>query len=160
MTLVPLRRRPNSTPCLVDPGDDDSETLATSGHHEEDGDIDINRTDLGNLGANDDDNDEGPITGKTYTQQQYWNYVDDYLEYIRTELFANITDRSARNAKMMQCVRTAVLHPFQSTNHSLRLFNEALQIDMFNYRGGGKKPPPPSGQLLTWQQVLHRSSCW
>ena len=159
--LVPLRRRPNSTPNLTEPRDDDSETLATDGHNNEDGDNDNDRTDLDDDGANEDNKDnEGPITGKTYTPQQYWNYVDDYLEFIRTELFADITDCSVRNAKMTQYVLAVLLIASQFVNHTLRLFNEALQIDMFNYRGGGKRPPPPTGQLLTWQQVLHRSSCW
>ena len=136
MTLVPLCRHPNSTPNLVEPGDDDLETLATSGHNEEDGDNDNNRTDLGNLRADDDDDDEddnkGPITGKTYTQQQYWNYVNDYLEYIRTELFADITDRSVRNAKTMQCVLTAVSHPSNQLimllDYSTRLYRLTCSI--------------------------------
>ena len=158
--LVPLRRRPNSTPNLMEPRDNDSETLATEGHNE-DGDNNNDKTNSDDVRADDDnDEDEGLITGKTYTQQQYWNYVDDYLEYIRTELFADVTDHSARNAKMTQCILIVVSHPFQFANHTLRLFNEALQIDMFNYRGGGKRPPQPSGPLLTWQQALHRSSCW
>ncbi|KAH9079602.1 hypothetical protein EDB83DRAFT_2514103 [Lactarius deliciosus] len=81
-----------------------------------------------------------PITGKTYTQQQFWNYVDDYLEYIRTELFKDIPDRSTRNSKIIE------------------LFNKGLQIDMFNYQDG-RKPPPPASNLPVWQDTLQHSAC-
>ena len=113
MTLVPLRKLPKSTPNITELRDDDSETLAADDRYE-DGDNDNDGFDLDDDGANEDDEDDkGPITGKTYTPQQYWNYVDDYLEYIRTELFADITDRSVRNAKMMQyvLVLAVISHP-------------------------------------------------
>lgn len=98
--LVPLRRRPNSTPEVRD---NDSETVATDGH---DGDDSVR------VDEEDGVDDQGPITGKMYTQQQYWNYVDDYLEYIRTTLFTDIMDRSERQSQMLQCVLILVLVSF------------------------------------------------
>jgi hypothetical protein len=54
-----------------------------------------------NLEGDDDDSSSGtPITGKEYTPLQFWNYVDDYLEYIRTVPFASIQDSAERNRKI------------------------------------------------------------
>ena len=73
--------------------DNDLETLAEDGHDESD-----NRTD--NIGADKEDMDE-PITKKEYTSLQYWNYVDDYLDLIRSDA-ANVTDRAERRSQIMQ----------------------------------------------------------
>lgn len=74
--------------------DNDADTLAEDGH---DGDDD--RTD--NVGVHEEEDVDEPITKKVYTQHQYWNYVDDYLDLIRSD-FAHITDRAERHAQMMQ----------------------------------------------------------
>ncbi|KAI9434380.1 hypothetical protein H4582DRAFT_2081112 [Lactarius indigo] len=114
---------------VAGPRDDASDTPTGDNGHNAD-----------NYNRNNEDSEDNPdpmtpITRKQYTHQQFWNYIDDYLEYIRTELFADITDRSVRSSRIMQ------------------LFNEGLQTDMFNYKEGRK--PPPSGELPAWQETLH-----
>ncbi|KAH9008939.1 hypothetical protein EDB83DRAFT_2531441 [Lactarius deliciosus] len=91
----------------------------------------------------DDDNEVIEITKKEYTTQQFWNYVDDYLAYIRTDLFKELSDPAALNRKITW------------------FFSEALQVDLYNYQGGSKIPLRPSGdQLPIWQETLHNSTCW
>jgi hypothetical protein len=102
--LVPLHKLPKSTP---EARDNDSETVAADGHNGDDDGIN-------NTGVDDEDgeDDQGPITGKTYTQQQYWNYVNDYLEYIWTDHFTKVVDHSARQSEILQCVLILVLVSF------------------------------------------------
>jgi hypothetical protein len=61
------------------------------------------RSECGNDGHTDDNNqdDNSAITGKHYTQHQFWNYVDDYLNFIHTRLFQNLTDPDARRSKVI-----------------------------------------------------------
>jgi hypothetical protein len=48
-----------------------------------------------------DDDDSTAITGKEYTPMQFWNYVDDYLDYIYTVPFAEIPDSATRERKIV-----------------------------------------------------------
>jgi hypothetical protein len=50
----------------------------------------------------DNDNDSNtPITGKEYSQHQFWNYVDDYMDFIQTTLFKDTTDAVAHRGKVL-----------------------------------------------------------
>ncbi|KAH9165168.1 hypothetical protein EDB89DRAFT_2077155 [Lactarius sanguifluus] len=131
-------KKPAGALCQLREHDPTDDHLAVTGLGDDTPDT---PTGIDNYNVDKDVEDDGPITGKQYTQQQFWNYVDDYLEYIRTDLFKDIPDRPMRNSKIMQ------------------LFNEGLQIDMFNYQEG-RKPPAPSGELPRWQETLQRSTCW
>ncbi|KAF8257017.1 hypothetical protein EI94DRAFT_1819380 [Lactarius quietus] len=109
------------------------------------GDNDNNDNDgvKNDLEGDNNNNSDTAITGKEYMQQQFWNYVDNYLEYIRTVAFADIQDSTARTCKIVW------------------FFNKALQVDIYNYRGGSKIPlKPSSDQPPMWQQILHRSAHW
>ncbi|KAH9175920.1 hypothetical protein EDB89DRAFT_2131094 [Lactarius sanguifluus] len=130
-------KKPAGALCQLRERDPTDDHLAVTGPGDDTPDT---PTGIDNYNVDKDVEDDGPITGKQYTQQQFWNYVDDYLEYIRTDLFKDIPDRPTRNSKIMQ------------------LFNEGLQIDMFNYQEG-RKPPAPSGELPGWQETLQRSTC-
>ncbi|KAI9441533.1 hypothetical protein H4582DRAFT_2073701 [Lactarius indigo] len=134
-----LRMHPKQSPNLVGLKCSELEALGT-------------RAGEGQSADNGDNNDEYninndnravTITGKEYTPQQFWNYVDDYLEYIRTELFAGLPDPATWNRKITW------------------FFNEALQVNLFNYQSGSKIPLHPSGnQLPVWQETLHNSAHW
>ncbi|KAH8991026.1 hypothetical protein EDB92DRAFT_1816532 [Lactarius akahatsu] len=88
-----------------------------------------------------DDDDGLQITEKWYAQQQFWVYVDDYLDLIHTRLFWDLTDPTERHNKIVW------------------FFNEALQVDILNYKDGTKISASPSGtQLPVWQEALHRSA--
>ena len=49
----------------------------------------------------DDDDSSTPITGKEYSQHQFWNYVDDYMEFIQTTLFKDMMDPVAHRGKVL-----------------------------------------------------------
>ncbi|KAN0125419.1 hypothetical protein V8E53_015506, partial [Lactarius tabidus] len=145
--LRPLRKRPNHTCNLVGLKSNELDTLSASMSESlgapASGDGNDNSTEP-NLEGDDDDSSSGtPITGKEYTLLQFWNYVNDYLEYIRTVPFASIQDSAERNCKIAWS------------------FNEALQVDVYNYRDGSKIPLSPSSDIPPmWQQVLHCSAHW
>ncbi|KAH9032840.1 hypothetical protein EDB84DRAFT_1561854 [Lactarius hengduanensis] len=122
---------------VAGPGDDTSDTPAQA---DDDG-RNVDNSDWNNENSEDDPDPSGPITKKQYTHQQFWNYVDDYLEFIWMDLFHDITDRTERNSNI------------------IHLFNNRLQTDIFNYREG-RKPPPSGNQLPAWQETLHCSTCW
>ena len=65
------------------------DTLVEDGHNGDD-----NRTD--NIGVHEEEDMGELITKKVYTQHQYWNYVDDYLNLIRLD-FAHIMDHAERH---------------------------------------------------------------
>ncbi|KAI9439260.1 hypothetical protein H4582DRAFT_2075924 [Lactarius indigo] len=113
-----LKMRPDHSPNLVGLKRNELEALGArtdEGQSADNGDYDD--------GNEADDNDGGvAITGKEYTPQQFWNYVDDYLEYIRTDLFAGLPDSATWNHKITW------------------FFNEALQVDLYNYQSGSKIP--------------------
>ncbi|KAH9028852.1 hypothetical protein EDB85DRAFT_2147632 [Lactarius pseudohatsudake] len=137
--LCELRKR-NPTDNLTGvagPGDDTSDTPSQA---DNDG-RNVDNSGWNNEDSEDDPDPSGPITKKQYTHQQFWNYVDDYLEFIRMDLFRDIADRTERNSNI------------------IHLFNNGLQTDIFNYREG-RKPPPSGDQLPAWQETLHRSACW
>ncbi|KAF8268662.1 hypothetical protein EI94DRAFT_1700075 [Lactarius quietus] len=140
--LIPLCQRPNTSNL------DNSSLSTTNGGHstpthgDHNADDDSNCGNAGHNNNNDDDDDGTAITGKHYTQDQFWNYVDDYLVLIHTELFPSVTDPLSRHRKIAW------------------FFNEVLQVDVFNYKGGTKIPSPPvNNPLLPWQEALQRSTC-
>lgn len=59
-------------------------------------------------------------------------------------------------------VSSLILLRLHLANRVVRLFNDALQIDMLNYMGGtnATKHPLPSAQIPPWQDALQRSTCW
>jgi len=142
VALIPLRRRPN--PSFN--SDNPNSRATTNGNLSTptDGDDNMdNYSECGDDGHHNDDDGSTAITGKEYTQLQFWNYVDDYLNLIHTELFQDVTDAVTKRGKVVW------------------FFNEALQIDIFNYKGGTKIPSPPSkdlGPLPAWQEALQRSA--
>lgn len=93
--LIPLHRRPNTNA--------NSDNTTTRGHDSPTcGDYDAeNGSECGDDGHNDEDDDCTPITGKDYTQHQFWNYVDDYLNLIHTKLFQDMLDTAARHSKII-----------------------------------------------------------
>ena len=89
--LVPLHECPSPT---SDFRDDDLDTLAKDGHNRDD-----DRTD--NIGVDEEENVDKPITKKVYIQHQYWDFVDDYLDLIQLD-FTHIADCAERHSQMMQ----------------------------------------------------------
>ncbi|KAF8266579.1 hypothetical protein EI94DRAFT_1802961 [Lactarius quietus] len=142
--LIPLCKCPKNTRNLVGLKSNELDALSASMSVSEgaSGDEDDDGIENDLEGGSDNDTNIA-ITGKEYTPLQFWNYVDDYLEYIHTVLFAGIQDPAARDRKIAW------------------FFNEALQVDIYNYRDGSKIPlKPSSDQPPMWQQILHRSTHW
>jgi hypothetical protein len=99
--LVPLCHRPSTNFNSDNAGSstaNEGRSTPTCGHNAD------NLSECGDDGHNNndgDDEDGTPITGKQYTQHQFWNYVDDYLTFIHTELFQKVTDTAARRGKII-----------------------------------------------------------
>ncbi|KAF8259983.1 hypothetical protein EI94DRAFT_1706654 [Lactarius quietus] len=130
VALIPLRQHPSANFNADDPNSRAMTSTPACGDENAD-----SFSECGNDGHPDDDDDSTAITGKDYTQLQFWNYVDNYLNLIHTNLFQDVADPVTR------------------------FFKEALQIDIFNYKGSTKIPPPPSkdlGPLPAWQEALRR----
>ena len=73
--------------------------LGTPMHRDDYGD---DNSDFGDDGHDDHtDNGDVAITGKHYSQHQFWNYVDDYLSFIHTELFQELADPADRCNKVI-----------------------------------------------------------
>jgi hypothetical protein len=54
-----------------------------------------------NHGENVNNGDDSiAITGKEYTPLQFWNYIDDYLEYVHSVPYKDIRDSAARKHKI------------------------------------------------------------
>ncbi|KAF8263308.1 hypothetical protein EI94DRAFT_1807452 [Lactarius quietus] len=135
--LIPLCQRPNANFNADDPNSRAMTSTPACGDENAD-----SYSECGDDGHPDDDDDSTAITGKDYTQLQFWNYIDDYLNLIHTDLFQDVADPVIRRGKVIW------------------FFNEALQIDIFNYKGSTKIPPPPSkdlGPLPAWQEALQCS---
>lgn len=135
---------------------------ATTGGHGTPTCSDVNEDNISERGDDGHDNNNGnntitPVTGKDYAAHQFWNYVDDYLVLVHTKLFKDIPDSLDRRNKIVwydlafYFAHTLITSP--------RFFNEALQIDIFNYQGGTKIPSfPVNNSLPPWQEALQRNT--
>ena len=59
-----------------------------------------NYSECGNDGHSGNNDNGIAITGKRYTPNQFWNYVDDYLNFIHTELFKDYMDPATKRNKI------------------------------------------------------------
>ncbi len=131
---------------------------------------DIQASDVNGDNANDNGSDDGnyyevedeectPVTGKSYNVYQFWNYVDDYMQYIRTDFFE---DSSADEKPAKIASYETFFIDLYLANSIPSFYYEALQVDLFNYRSGTKIPPLPKSDVLLpqWQTALHNSVLW
>lgn len=118
-----------------------------------------------NNSGSEDENDHDDctsITGKEYTPQQFWNYVDDYLEHVRTVPLVDVPDPTTREREITWYDPTFQFYiKRRSSHHVGRFFHEALQVDIYNYRGGSNIPKSPSNcQPPLWQEAIQHTTLW
>jgi hypothetical protein len=77
------------------------------------------------------------------------------MDFIQTTLFKDTMDAVAHHGKVLWYGITIISYLLCL----LRFYNEALQVDLFNSKGGNKIPPPPSNGLIPgWQEALQCSA--
>jgi hypothetical protein len=124
----------------------------------------LEASDDNNSGSEDEDDcdDRTAITRKEYTLQQFWNYIDDYLEHVRTVPLVDIPDSTTREREITWYDLIFQFYiKWRSSHHVGRFFHEALQVDIYNYRGGSNIPKGPSNcQPPVWQETIQHTAFW